>query len=266
MREKGRNEKGEYRWRNVLIDKEEQMSSSLKKMALVLVAAGMISGDALARTEGGVIINEIGNGGMKKNKYTGGDYVELLVTRPGGMTLAGWYLTDLASPSESPKEGEGCVRFSDSDSSIFRQAMPQGTYILICLGSKDDSYGGSKVREDVSLADGNNRIVVFAYGSPKHVEPKKGRIALTASDNVALLSEWRKNAAISIVTWGGTSLWTGCKSTVLHAAMGDNGNILYFVPKGKTEEDFNNTKDPKLWINTDDGRKATPGHKNPGVE
>lgn len=242
------------------------MSLPLQKIALVLVAAGMISGDALARTEGGVIINEIGNGGTKKDKYNGGDYVELLVTRPGGMTLAGWYLTDLASPSESPKEGEGCIRFSDADSSIFRQTMPQGTYILICLETKDDPYGESKVREDVSLTDGNNRIVVFAYGSPKHVEPKNGRIALTASDNVALLSEWRKNAAISIVTWGGTSLWTGCTSTVLPAAMGENGNILYFVPNGKTEDDFKNTKDSKLWINTDDARKATPGQKNPGVK
>jgi hypothetical protein len=36
--------------------------------------------------------------------------------------------------------------------------------------------------------------------------------------------------------------------------------------KGKIEEDFNNTKDSKLWINTDDTRKATPGQKNPGVE
>ncbi len=242
------------------------MSSLIKKMALVLIAAGMISGDALARTEGGVIINEIGNSGTKKNKHTGGDYIELLVTRPGGMTLAGWYLTDLASPSESPKEGEGSVRFSDSDSSIFRQTMPQGTYILICLGTKNDVYGESKMREDVSLTDGNNKIVVFAYGSPKHVDPKKGRIALTAGDNVALLSDWRKNAAISIVTWGGASLWTGCKPTVLPAAMGDNGNISYFVPKGKTEDAFNNTRDSKLWINTDDARKATPGQKNPGVE
>ncbi len=258
MREEVRNGKEEYRWCSVLFDKEQHMSSPIRRIAFFLIAAGMISGDALARTEVGVIINEIGNGGTKKNKYNGGDYIELLVTRPGGMMLAGWYLTDLASPGESPKEGEGCVRFSDSDSSIFRQLMPQGTY--------NDPYGESKVREDVSLTDGNNRIIVFAYGSPKHVEPKKGRIALTASDNVALLSEWRKNAAISIVTWGGTSLWTGCKSTVLPAAMGDNGNILYFAPKGKTENDFNNTKDSKLWINTDDARKATPGQKNPGVE
>jgi len=243
------------------------MSPLIKNIGLVLIAAGMISGDVIARSDGGVIINEIGNGGTKKDKYNGGDYIELLVTRPGGMTLAGWYLTDLASPSDSPKESEGFIRFADSDSSVFRQTMPQGTYILICLGTKDDLYGESKMKEDVSLTDGNNRIVVFAYGSPKHIEPKKGKTSLTAGDNIALLSEWRVNAAISIVTWGGRSLWTGCKPTVLPAAMGDNGSIFYFVPKGrKREDDFNNSKDSKLWITTDDVRNATPGRKNPGIE
>lgn len=243
-----------------------QESASMKIMFLVLVVTILFAGDAPARTEGGIIINEVGNSGADKKMYTGGEYVELLVTKSGGLTLAGWYITDLTSPDQTPKEGEGYVRFSDGDSSIFRQAIPQGTYILLCLGTKSDLYGESKMSEDVSLTDGNNRIVVFAYSSPKHLEPKKGKIVLAGKDNLALVSEWKENAAIAVLSWGGSSSWKGCRGTTLPAERVDNGKIAYFVPKGRTEDNFNNTVDPALWVSTSDVRKTTPGNKNPDRE
>lgn len=243
-----------------------QKRTKAGKVIRTLTATLLFVCEALARTDGGVIINEIGNAGTKKSMYTGGEYVELLITKPGGVTLAGWSLTDLSSPSGTWKENEGSVKFSESDSSVFRQPIPQGTYLVICLGSKEEPYGGSKLTEDVSLTDGNNRIVVFAYGSPKHVEPKEGRIVFTGKDNLALVSEWKKNAAIDVVTWGSPSSWTGCVPTELSIDMLDNGKITYFVPIGKNAEDFINNTERKSWIATPDADKATPGRNNPGVE
>ena len=142
---------------------------TLKKFLLLAFIPLFFAGDAAARTESGVIINEIGNGGAKKGTYTGAEYIELFVTKPEGISIAVWYLTDLSSPDDKPGEKEGSIEFSGGDSSVFRQIIPQGTYIVICLGKRGALYGGSSIAEDVSLTDGNNRIVVFAYDSPTHI-------------------------------------------------------------------------------------------------
>lgn len=230
---------------------------------LVVLCGLLVSATLLAQSEVDVIINEIANSGTKRAMYTEGEYVELLVVKGEGVKLGGWYLSDLSSPTGTAKENEGSIKFSDNDGSVFQNIIPSGTYILICLGKKDETYGTVVQQEDISLSDGNNRIVIFAYASPQHVTPGEGTMQFTGKDNVVLASAWKKDAAVSAVTWGGSSSWTGCKAAELPLDALENGKIASFVPKDKAE--LTNT-DPTNWVNTSAAGKATPGSKNNGVE
>jgi hypothetical protein len=238
------------------------------KTVLSLLIAGTLLAtlNAWAQSEGDVIINEIGNHGTKKAAYTGGDYVELLVLKPEGVKLAGWYVTDLSTPTGTPKETEGRIRFSDAEGSVFKQTIPQGTYVLIWLSAKDSVADVAKQQEDVTLDDGNNRLVVFAHDSPKHIDQQEGYINLTGKDNLALLKSWSKDAAMDAVVWGGSSKWTGCPVTELSPDALGNGALVWFVPKGKSVADFKDNTDPQSWKTSTDVEDATPGGRNKGVD
>jgi len=196
----------------------------------------------------------------------GGDYAELLVVRPGGVRLAGWHLSDLSSLTGNPKETEGRVRFSDAEGSVFQQTMPQGTYILVWLSSKDSVADVAQQKEDVSLSDGNNRIVVFAYDSPRHMDEQQGYINLTGKDNLVLLKSWSRDGAIDAVVWGGSSKWANCQPTDLGEQALGNGVVQWFAPAGKSLEDFRNNSNPQGWKGSADSGDATPGRVNPGVD
>jgi len=235
---------------------------------LFLLLAGILASTmgALAQSEGDVIINEIGNSGTKRDAYTGGDFVEFLVLKPEGVRLAGWYLSDLSTLTGTAKETEGRVRFSDAEGSVFQQVIPQGTYILVWLSSKDSVADIAKRQEAIALADGNNRIVVFAYNSPKHMDSQQGYINLTGKDNLVLLKSWSRDGAIDAVVWGGTSKWTGCQTTELPVEALANGAVVWFVPRAKTIPDFRDNTDPKCWKSSPNASDATPGRTNKGVD
>ncbi len=237
-----------------------------KRLFILLTSVLCSTMGALAQSEGDVIINEIGNSGTKKDAYTGGDFVELLVLKPEGVKLSGWYLTDLSTLTGTAKETEGRVRFSDAEGSVFRQVIPQGTYILVWLSSKDSVADVAKQQEDVALNDGNNRIVVFAYDSPKHMDGQQGYINLTGKDNLVLLKSWSRDGAIDAVVWGGTSKWTGCQATELPVEALANGAVACFVPRAKTVPDFKDNADTKCWKSSTNANDATPGRTNKGVD
>lgn len=227
----------------------------------------LLSGSTIwAQSEGDVIINEIGNSGTKNDAYAGGDFVELLVLKPEGVKLAGWYLTDLSTLTGTAKETEGRVRFSDAEGSVFRQIIPQGTYILIWLSSKDSVTEVAKQQEDIALNEGNNRIIAFAHNSPKHMDGQEGYINLTGKDNLVLLKSWSRDGAVDAVVWGGTSKWTGCQATELPIEALANGAVAWFVPRAKTIPDFRDNADPKCWKSSAAANDATPGRTNNGVD
>jgi hypothetical protein len=214
-----------------------------------------------------IIINEIGNNGTKNGSYTGSDYIEFLIQKETGISLAGWYLTDLSSPSGTAKEKEGSIKFSDKEGSVFRQIIPRGTYIVICFGQPGDKYGDQILKEDVSITDGNNRIVVFAYSSPQHIEPQAGTIQFTGKDNIALVSDWTKRSAVCLVTWGGSSSWEGCPLVELPLEYGENGKIMFYqVPKQNVPATSAYTNSQN-WISTTDETQSSPGEANkPGTK
>jgi hypothetical protein len=233
------------------------------KKLYVVVCFLMIYGNPLfAQKEGDVIINEIGNNG-KKSLYNGGDYVELLVLKEGGIKLASWYLSDLTSTTSITKETEGAIKFSDGPKSVFNNIFPKGTYVLVCLGEKGDKYGASELEEDLKTNDGNNRIVVFAYHSPENIDTAGGKIVLTGKDNIALLSAWDKKSAVDLITWGGATKWEGCSVTELPLEALDNGYIAYFKP---VNENFVDNTTPANWVSTSKASDATPGAVNKNVD
>jgi len=238
----------------------------VKRLFVLLLGILVSPIGVLAQSEGDVIINEIGNSGTNKAAYTGGDFVELLVLQPEGVNLAGWYLTDLSTLTGTAKETEGRVRFSDAEGSVFRQVIPQGTYILVWLSSKDSVAEVAKQQEDIALNDGNNRIVVFAHNSPQHMDNQQGYINLTGKDNLVLLKSWSRDGAIDAVLWGGTSKWTGCQGTELPLEALANGSAAAFVPRAKTIPDFRDNTDPKCWKSSTNASDATPGRTNKGVD
>ena len=235
----------------------------MSKLSAILFFLVLYASCLFAQKEGDVIINEIGNGGTKKALYSGGKYVELLVLKEDGIKLAGWYLTDLTSPTSVPKETEGAIKFSDGPKSIFNNIIPKGTYILICLGDTDANYGSNAITENLKSDHGNNRIVVFAYHSPENIDTAGGKVVLTGKDNLALTSGWDKKKCVDAVSWGGASKWEGCKLTELTPESLDNGYIAYFKP---TAGNFSDNTSPANWISTSKPEDATPGSVNKDVD
>jgi hypothetical protein len=232
-------------------------SCILKESFLLLATVSLVS----AQKAGDVIINEIGFGNSVE-----GDYVELLVVKPGGVAMAGWFLTDLKSADDTPTGDEGVIKFSDEEGSIFHETIPQGTYILVCLGSKDLKYGGARQEEDVQISDGNNRIVVFADGISPHALPTHGVIQLRDSDNVALVSRWANYGGIDIVAWDERCSWKGDKITEIQLLPDKAPTLAYFVPSERTLEAIGANEDAANWVITQNLKYATPGFCNPSVD
>jgi hypothetical protein len=171
----------------------------------------------------------------------------------------------LSSPTGVPKAREGFIKFSDKENSVFNKVIPKGTYILVCLGDVEENYGTAAVKEDVSLDDGNNQVVVFGYHSPDHVEAVGDTVALvlTGKDGIAIVSEWDKTKAVDVVAWGGKMSWTGAEVTELPLEYLDNGCIAYFKPAAG---DFKNNTKVEEWITTTNVQDATPGKVNKDVD
>jgi len=234
----------------------------MKKLIVIICFLMIYGGTLFAQKDGDVIINEIGNNG-KKSLYNGGDYIELLVLKEGGIKLAGWFLSDLTSTSSTLKETEGAIKFSDGSKSIFNKIFPKGTFVLICLGEKSDKYGTSEIEEDLKTDDNNNSIIIFAYHSPDNIDTAGGRIVLTGKDNLVLFSAWDNKKAIDVITWGGATKWEGCTVTEIPLEALDNGYITYFKP---VNGNFIDNTASENWVSTSKAIDSTPGVVNKDVD
>ena len=226
-----------------------------KLFALLLIL--LIGAPVLAQTACDVIFTEIGNGGTKKSLYHGGDYVELTVIKDN-VTLGGWYLTDFNSPTSAAGERQGRVQFLNTESSIFSKPFAKGTIILVCLDTKENTYGPKKVVETLSFEKDKKTIIVFPYEDSKNFLADSGKIGLTGKDNIVLASSWEKNAAVDIVSWGRKIKWSGAPVVELPIEALDNGNIV-FLKKGTP---LDKKTLPESWVVISDEKDATPGEEN----
>lgn len=228
----------------------------MKKMILMIVIL-LMSGISFAQSAGDVMFTEIANGGTKKALYHGGDYVELTILKDG-TNLGGCYLTDYASATSAAGERQGRVQFLNTPNSVFSKEFAKGTIILICLDSKDISYGGKSVSELLAPEKGINRVVVFPYEDTVSCLADSGHIGLTGKDDIALIKGWSKNGALDVVSWGRSIKWTGCPVVELPQEILDNGNIIS-LKDGTT---FDKHALPENWVGTSDDKDATPGAKS----
>jgi hypothetical protein len=141
-----------------------------------------------------------------------------------------------------------------------------GTYIVVCLGHAGDTVGTEPMTEDVSLADGNNRVVVFADSLSQHIEIAQGTFQINGTHNLVLLSAWKKEAAVNMLLWEGGCSWTGCPPLEVPKEMIGNGSILYFAPGGKNRESFYDVANIVRWASSTYPGDATPGRRNPGID
>ncbi len=228
----------------------------MKKM-LFTIAVLLMSGISFAQVAGDVMFTEIANGGTKKAMYHGGDYVELTILKDG-TCLGGCYLTDYSSATSSAGERQGRVQFLNTPKSVFAKEFAKGTIILVCLDSKDVSYGGKSVSELTAPEKDVNRIVVFPYEDTESCLADSGHIGLTGKDDIALIKGWNKNGALDVVSWGRNIKWTGCSIVELPQEILDNGNIISL----KDGTVYEKRTLPESWVGTSDDKDATPGLKN----
>ena len=135
-------------------------------------------------------------------------------------------------------------------------------FIKIYENVKPDNHAKEVLTFITELKEGQNKVVVFSEGSSKHIEKTDGTISLTGKDNIALVSSWDKNSAVDLVTWEGSSTWTGCDATLMPVDLLENGEIVYFKP---SDEAFSNNSATQQWISTADEKEATPGKVNKDV-
>src|SRR6185436_13329998 len=77
----------------------------MKRLAYFVAAAFclfLVNGAALAQAEDDVVVNE-----FSVNPATGKEYVELLVTKPGGINMQGWTLSDVGTRAGATAATEG---------------------------------------------------------------------------------------------------------------------------------------------------------------
>jgi uncharacterized repeat protein (TIGR02543 family) len=132
-----------------------------------------------------VIINEywINDNGTRYtsigNRPIEGDWLELLITRPGVVDLRGWRITDNASKTST---GEGSIILPQSDALA---AVPRGTVILIIAteNNLNETYFG---QDDLDSHDG--QMVFYVGNDNLDVITDSGFGIGTNDDNLALLA------------------------------------------------------------------------------
>ncbi len=233
------------------------MKANTMKLFSSFIFALMVAIPAFAQNCGDVIITEVANAGSKKALYAGGEYIELQVIKDN-VSLAGWFICDLPSPNSTTKETQGSIAFTDTVGSVFTHKFAKGTIILVCLGAQNDKYGAHSFTETTKIDEKTKCVVVFPYDGSVSAVPKSGRVVMTAKDNVALVSQWDKKAAIDIVSWGRDISWQGCPVVNIPKENLENGYVIYL----KKGTDVAQRTVAENWISTSTTSDATPGSEN----
>ncbi|HKS27973.1 MAG TPA: Calx-beta domain-containing protein [Pyrinomonadaceae bacterium] len=158
-------------------------------------------------SEDEVVINE-----FVVNPISGREYVELLVTKAGGVDMRGWTLSDVASRVAGLAGSEGDITLPSSD---YLAQVPQGTFVVIVLSAP--APNSNTLTEDTSTTDGNRSLVLIA-GTTAGLTTA-GTLDLAANENLVLYAGTRAAGAIV------DEVLTGNNATYIEGAQwGDNSN------------------------------------------
>ncbi|MCS6804773.1 MAG: Ig-like domain-containing protein [Blastocatellia bacterium] len=240
----------------------------MKKLGIILVALvcfALIRTTAQVAMEDDVVINE-----FVVNPTTGKEYVELLVTRPGGVNMQGWTLSDVGTRTGSTTTTEGDVTLPATAS--YLSCVPTGTYVVIVFTTPAGNV--NTLTEDTSLEDGNNKLVLIVGGTAGLTTT--GTIDTATADNLQLYAGTRaagtlidqilvgsNTSLISGATWGDNNPSTTTDNINGSSAMPGN-SLARFVPTANTLAGFQDNDTGARFV-VDTNSYGTPGAINTGV-
>ena len=220
-------------------------------------------------SEDDVVINE-----FVVNPTTGKEYVELLVTKPGGVDMRGWTLSDVATRTTSTSSTEGDITLPSLD---YLSNVPQGTFVVIVLSAP--SSNTNTLAEDTSTGDGNRKLVLIAGVTTGLVT--SGTIDLIQNENLQLYGPGGRGTGRvvdQVLVGSNTSYIFAPDGTTVQATFGDNNgattsdNIngssslasnsdVSFCPTADTLSQFQNNDTGSRFTVTANSY-GTPGEKN----
>jgi uncharacterized protein (TIGR03437 family) len=227
---------------------------------------------AVLFAEDEVVINE-----FAVNPASGREYVELLVTKAGGVDMRGWTLSDVAARGGSTAGAEGDITLPSAD---YLSSVPQGTFVLIILAPP--AANSNTMAEDLSTTDGNRKLVLIV-GTTSGLNTA-GTLDLATNENIVLYAGTRPAGAmidqvltgnsatyIEGVAWGDNSNATlndnvdgdnNATTTQSGASSAIPGNAaVAFCPAADALSEFQNN-DTGVRFNTTAGSYGTPGARN----
>ncbi|MEA2203227.1 MAG: hypothetical protein QOE77_3 [Blastocatellia bacterium] len=242
----------------------------MKKTFYILAVAlcmTLMSGAALAQTEDDVVINE-----FSVNPTTGKEYIELLVTKPGGINMQGWTISDVSTRAGATAATEGDLTLPAAGSYLAN--VPQGTYVVIVLTTP--AANANTLTEDTSLADGNGKLVLIA-GTTTGLTAG-GTLDNATADNVQVYAGTRAvgtlidqvlvgNNTTSFIpgaTWGDNNGATTTDNINAPSTSMPSNSIARFVPTANTVPGFQDDDTGARFV-VDASSYGTPGATNTAV-
>ncbi len=231
---------------------------------LVLGFAFSSSQVAFAQVEDDVVINE-----FVVNPTTGKEYIELLVTKPGGINMQGWTISDVGTRAGATSGTEG--DFTLPATATYLANVPQGTFVVLVLTTP--AANTNTLAEDTSTADGNRKLVLLTTTTGVTVA---GTIDNAASDNIQVYAGTRATGTFIDQTLAGTntSLVTGATwgdnstATTTDNINGSTGipsnSAVRFVPTADTLTAYQDNDTGARFV-VDAASYGTPGSTNTGV-
>ncbi len=235
------------------------------------LAVGMWAGMPAQRVaadaaEDDVVINEFA---INPSTANGKEYVELLVVTPGGVNMQGWTLSDVGTRAGSTGTTEGDVTLPAS--AAYLSNVPQGTYVVIVFTTP--TANTHTLAEDVSLTDGNNRLVLIIGTTTGLVTA--GTIDNATNDNLQLYAGTRASGTLIDQVLCGTNT-----SYIADATWGDNNpstpednvnggttlpanSAVRFVPTANTLAGFRDNDAGARFVV--EGNTTTPYYGTPGT-
>ena len=232
--------------------------------AAVVAAFVAAPAPAFAQAEDDVVINE-----FTVNPAAGREYVELLVTRPGGIDLRGWTLSDVGTRAGAAGTTEGDLTLP---SDAYLSSVPQGTFVVLVLTTP--TANANTLAEDTSTTDGDRQLVLVAGQTAGLVAT--GTLDLSTNENLQLYAGTRAAGTLvdQVLTGNNTSLVPGAAwgddnaTTIADNVNGGaaipSGAAVRFVPSADVLAEFQNNDTGSRFV-VDAASYGTPGQRNAGV-
>ncbi|HYP00799.1 MAG TPA: hypothetical protein VER76_11460 [Pyrinomonadaceae bacterium] len=220
---------------------------------------------ALAQAEDDVVINE-----FVVNPTAGKEYIELLVTKPGGVNMQGWTVSDVGTRAGGTGTTEG--NFTLPATAAYLANVPQGTFVVIVLTTP--AANANTLVEDTSTTDGNRKLERFTTTTGVTTA---GTLDISGTDNIQVYAGTRatgtlidqvlngdnNNSLIAGATWGDNSTAT-TNDNINGGTFIPGNSAVRFVPTADTLAAYKDNDTGARYV-VDANSYGTPGAPNAGI-